>query len=194
MWNNWCTQLNVNSTCGALKNSMKTILMNDYATMEGVTVHPVFVYQPASGIMKQPDVHCHTRHIRAKGCPPKVPGQSPRREKLSQIVHSHILRTTMLFMQMAQTVTQRALPNSAPLHRAPPQLSKFQMNIHHVSIEGGHDLFLTQGAITRLTVSKFPPRPVVTVPAELLHFHQTFPHGPKQDSNARSAGGTIDVE
>ena len=33
MWNNWCTQLNVNSSRGALKNSMKTILMNDYATL-----------------------------------------------------------------------------------------------------------------------------------------------------------------
>ena len=29
MWNNWCTKLNVNSTCGALKNSIKTIFMND---------------------------------------------------------------------------------------------------------------------------------------------------------------------
>ena len=33
MWNNWCTQLNVNSSRGALKNSMKTILINDYATL-----------------------------------------------------------------------------------------------------------------------------------------------------------------
>ena len=33
MWNNWCTQLNVNSSRGALKNSMKTILMNYYATL-----------------------------------------------------------------------------------------------------------------------------------------------------------------
>ena len=33
MWNNCCTQLNVNSTRGALKNSIKTILMNDYATL-----------------------------------------------------------------------------------------------------------------------------------------------------------------
>ena len=32
MWNN-CTQLNINSTRGALKNSMKTILINDYATL-----------------------------------------------------------------------------------------------------------------------------------------------------------------
>ena len=33
MWNNWYTKLNVNTTRGGSKNSMKTILMNNYATL-----------------------------------------------------------------------------------------------------------------------------------------------------------------
>ena len=32
MWNNWYTKLNVNTTRGASKNSIQTILMNNYAT------------------------------------------------------------------------------------------------------------------------------------------------------------------
>ena len=32
MWNNWYSKLNVNTTRGASKNSIKTILMNNYAT------------------------------------------------------------------------------------------------------------------------------------------------------------------
>ena len=140
-------------------------------------VYLVFMYQPASGIMKQPGVHRHTRHIRAKGRQPKVSGHSP----WGKIVHSHILGTTMLFMQMFQTVTRRALPNSAPFHRAHPQLSQFQMNVHHVSIQGSCDVLLAQGATARMTVSKLPLRPVATVPAELLHFHQGLTHGAKQD-------------
>ena len=142
--------------------------------MKRVTVHPLLVYQPASIIMEQPGIHRHTRHIRVKGRQPKVSGHSPRGEKLLQIVHSHIMGTTMLFVHMGQTVTQRALPHSAPIHRTPPQLSQFQMNVPHVSVQGGHDIFLVQGATARMTVSKLPLRAVATVRAELLHFHQTF--------------------
>ena len=81
---------------------------------EGVTVHPVFVYQPASRFMEQPGVHRHTRHIRAKGRPPKVPKHSSRRKKLSQIVHSHILGTTMLFMQNSHTTSPSKQCTSPP--------------------------------------------------------------------------------
>ena len=57
---------------------------------EWVLVHPVFVHHPASGLMKQPDVHRYSRHIRAKSRLPHVPGHSPRREKLAQIIHGHV--------------------------------------------------------------------------------------------------------
>ena len=100
----------------------------------GECAYPVFVHHPASGLMKQPDVHRYSGHIRMKGRLPHVPGHSPRREELAQIIHGHVLGTTMLLMQMAQTVTHRALPHSAPFHQAPPQLSQFQMNVHHVYI------------------------------------------------------------
>ena len=129
--------------------------------------------------MKQLEVHRYSRHIRMKGRLPHVPGHSPRREEPAQIIHGHVLGTTMLLMQMAQTVIHRALPHSAPFHQAPPQLPQLQMNVNHVYVQGSHDLFLTQGAKTRLIVTKFPLRSIMRIPAGLFYIHQTFPHGPK---------------
>ena len=47
---------------------------------EWILIHSIFVYHPTSGLVKQPDIHSYTGHIRTKGHLPQIPGYSPWRE------------------------------------------------------------------------------------------------------------------
>ena len=72
-----------------------------------------------------------------------VHGREKLVRNLCDVLQSDILRAPMLILQMFQALTHRTLPNSTPLHRAPPQLSQLQMEVHHVDVQGKCDLLLT---------------------------------------------------
>ena len=107
--------------------------------------------------------------VRTKGRLPQVPGHSPRREKLRDVLQSNILRTPMLVLQMSQAVTHGALPNCAPFNRAPPQLFQLQMGIHHVDVQGQYDLLLTDGAKSRSSLPKRPLWSTTSKTTESFH-------------------------
>ena len=96
------------------------------------TVHPIFVYEPTSGIMKQPDVHCHTRNLRPKSRLPKVSGHSPRGKSFSRL----LVAISWEPLCFSPTWARQSFddPRSTTRHRTPPQLSHCQMLLRHVFI------------------------------------------------------------
>ena len=144
-----------------------------------VLVDMILVYQMAPGLVEQSGIHSNPRNVRTKGRHPQVPGHSPRMEELWYVLQCDILRTPVLVLQMSQTVTRRALPDSTPFHQAPPQLSQLQMNVDHMDVQGRGDLFLPDRAKSRLNMPKRPLRAMTSKTTEPLHLLRTLSHGPK---------------
>ena len=93
----------------------------------------------------------------------------------------------MLVLQMSQTVTHRALPDSTPLHRALSQLSQLQMNIDHMDIQSRGNLFLTDRAKVRPIMLKRSFRVMTSKTTEPLHCLRTPSHGRKYSLRPSSA-------
>ena len=77
----------------------------------------------------------------------------------------------MLLCQMFQAGTNRPLPHHAPLDRAAPQLSQLQIKGDHVGVQSRtrvHSL-VTDGAVTRPTMTRHPVRSLPGVTTEALY-------------------------
>ena len=99
-----------------------------------VTVDPILVDQPASGLVKQFNIDSHSGHIRPECRMPKVTGNSPWREKLPQILQCQECSTVCVYRTCDPNSPHRFLPYRTTLHRTPPELTEFQMFIHHMSV------------------------------------------------------------
>ena len=154
-----------------------------------VLVHAVPMHQSTSGLMEQTRVYRNARNIKTKGRLPYVPGHRPWRKELRNVLQGEECRTPMFVIQMSQAGTNRALPNSAPLNRAAPQLSQLQMGIYHVNVQGRFDLHLTYGAKPRRIVPKHPFWLMTSTPMEALDCLRTSLHRPKHGLRPSSTQG-----
>ena len=137
------------------------------------------MHQSTSSLMEQTCGYRNAQNIRTKGHLPCVPGHRPWRKELRNVLQGEECRTPMFVIQMSQAVTNRALPNSAPLNRAAPQLSQLQMGIYHTNFQGQFDLHFTYGANPRRAVPKHPVWPMMSKSMEALDFLRPSLHRPK---------------
>ena len=119
MWNNWCTQLNVNSSRGALKNSMKTILMNDYATLVKCEKICILYGFPCEMDFSHHESPNSTRVAKRRGWDSETSGEKIHLTwKTIQNAFSRIRYTSM----RAQYISQSVKPINIKRRNEPPLL------------------------------------------------------------------------
>ena len=113
--------------------------------------------------LKEEHIHRDTRDIRPKSSLPDATDNCPWRKELGHIFQGKEGRAPMFLSQMFQTGTDRAFPHCAPLDRAMPQLSQFQMECDHVISQCRINLHVTDGAKVRGIVAKRLVRTILSI-------------------------------
>ena len=81
-------------------------------------------------------------------------GELSTGEKLAQSFQVQESSSIMFAAQVIQTVLRQPLPDSAPLHWAPPQLTKIQVKIQNMTSQVADNIYATVGASTSMPTSE----------------------------------------
>ena len=141
---------------------------------EWILIHSIFVYHPTSGLVKQPDIHSYTGHIRTKGHLPQIPGYSPWRENSPNSSWPHTEKHHACHADGSHSHS----PSPSTQCTIPPGTATT------VPIRDEHSCGCSRrsqpdpdtGSKPWPIVTKFPLRTITRMSAESLHIHQTFPH------------------